>query len=248
MQQAILPVFRSYVSSSYLSFDRHDVIPDCRPLCSHHNVPVGDREIRTGHRPVGVTSVTGFRWPHRSRPQREQGRDRSSTPHAFLRRSTSPQLGRRSAPGAIRHMCVPGLIRIVRLLRRVHVSTHLPAVSSCPPAHTSEWGKDCPSQRGQEVLDSNGPRCRHTPCNQSCQFEIAKGSREHPLGDAAEVATQLTVSPRFLPQRKQDPWGPSPDKDRRRHFRFGCHFHRAAVARRMELPGVTSVAGFRFRR
>jgi hypothetical protein len=53
-------------------------------------------------------------------------------------------------------------LRLVRFLK-VHVSTHMPAVSFCPAAHTSEWSDECPSQLGQGILDSNGFRSRHAP-------------------------------------------------------------------------------------
>ena len=115
-------------------------------------------------------------------------------------------------------------------LRRVHVSTHIPAVSICPAAHTCEWSDDCPSQLGQGILDSNGLRARHSPDDEPCGFEIAKASGKHTLRDASEVAAQLPVSMRSIFKRKQNLGCPPADKDRRGSLR-SLHFLHSVLPR-----------------
>jgi len=122
-------------------------------------------------------------------------------------------------------------------LRRVHVSTHVPPVSICPAAHTSEWSDDCPSQLGQGILDSNGLRARHAPGDKPCGFEIAKTSGKHALRDASEVAAQLPVSMRPFSKRKQNLGCPPADKDRRGSLR-SLHFLHSVLPREMAQLGT----------
>jgi hypothetical protein len=124
-----------------------------------------------------------------------------------------------AAPQAILHVlrsCASSsAFSFLAFLRKVHASSHIPAVSFCPAAHSSEWGDDCPSQSGQGILDSNGLRTRHALGDEPYGFEIAKRSGKHALRDASEMSAQLPVSMRLLFERKQYPGCPPADKDRR---------------------------------
>ena len=99
--------------------------------------------------------------------------------------------------------------------RRVNISTHIPAVSFCPSAHTPEWRDDCLPQLGQRILDSNGLRACYAPGDEPCCFEIAKSFGQHPLRDASEMAAQLSVSMRPPFKTKQNLGRPAANKDRR---------------------------------
>jgi hypothetical protein len=114
--------------------------------------------------------------------------------------------------------------RLARL-RRVNISTHIPAVSFCPAAHAFEWRDDCPPQLGQGILDSDGPGACHAPRDEPCGFEIAKRLGKHALRDASEMAAQLPVSMRPSFETKQNLRCPPANKDRRGTLRSLCFVH-----------------------
>lgn len=133
-------------------------------------------------------------------------------------------------------------------IRRVHLGGYNPAVSSCPAAHSSEWGDDCPSQPGQGILDSDALRPRHAPGDEPCSFEIAKRSGKHTLRDASKMSAQFPVSMRLLFERKQNPGCPPADKDRRRTVRSLRCLHSVLPREKAQLgthvypcPGASAV-------
>src|SRR5690242_260231 len=97
--------------------------------------------------------------------------------------------------------------------RQPHLSSHAPAVTSRPPAHTSERDDDGCSESGQGILDGDDVRSHDPPSDQSRGFEIAKSSGKHPLRNASQVAAQPPVSIRPPLQRKQNLGRPPPDED-----------------------------------
>src|SRR5579863_51642 len=110
-------------------------------------------------------------------------------------------------------------------LPKAHVGADVPAVQSCPAAHTPQWSDERPSELSQRILDRDGLRFRHALCNQSCGFKIAKSSGEHALRNASEVTAQLPVTIGPLLQREQNPGRPPADEDRRRKFRSLYRVH-----------------------
>lgn len=142
----------------------------------------------------------------------------------------------------------------------MHAGAHILAVSFGPTAHTPEWRDNRPSQIGQQILEGPGPRSGHAPGDQSRGFQIAQRSGKHVLGDVSNIAAQFPVPARPYFQREEDLRRPSADKDRPRLFDACGIFvvaladsfrslyllgaHEINLAWNVEMPGVTSVAGF----
>lgn len=105
------------------------------------------------------------------------------------------------------------------------MGTHFPAIPPGPVAHTSKRSDDGPPQLGQGIFDSHGLRPRHAPGDESREFEMAKSSRQHPLGDASEAAAQLTVPIRSVSKREENLRRPPADENRPDRFRFVSPIH-----------------------
>ena len=145
---------------------------------------------------------------------------------------------------------------------KMHVGADIFAVSFGPTAHATKWHDNRPSQLGQRILESPGPRSGGATGDQSRRFQIAQRSGKHVLGNISNIAAQLPVPVRPFFQREEDLRCPSADKDRHRLFDARGIFvvgltaslssrnnlvlgaHEINLTRNVELPGVTSVAGF----
>ena len=167
-----------------------------------------------------------------------------------------------TSPGPIVQLGTYVYLNVARHFRQMHVGAHILAVTFGPTAHTPQWHDDRPSQPGQRILESSGPRSGRAPGDQSRGFQIAKSSGKHGLGNVPNVAAQLHVPVRSFFQREEDLWRPSADKDWGRLLdvcgifvvalavslssRYNLVFvaHEINLALNVEMPGVTSVAGF----
>jgi len=134
----------------------------------------------------------------------------------------------------------------------MHVGADIFAVSFGPTAHATKWHDNRPSQLGQRILESPGPRSGGATGDQSRRFQIAQRSGKHVLGNISNIAAQLPVPVRPFFQREEDLRRPSANKDRLRVFdaflsRSTLVFvaHEINLTLNVEMPGVTSVAGFR---
>jgi hypothetical protein len=174
-------------------------------------------------------------------------------------RSARPQL---PSPGSRAQLGTYLYLNVARRFLQMHVGAHILAVSFGPTAHTPEWPDDRPAKTGQRILEGPGPRSGRAPGDQSRRFQIAQSSGEHALGNVSHVAAQLPVPVRPFFQREEDLRRPSADKDRARVFdprgifvaalaaSFRSRYnpllgaHEINLTRNVEMPGVTSVAGF----
>ena len=147
----------------------------------------------------------------------------------------------------------------------MHGGAYILAVSFGPTAHPPERRDDRPSQPGQRILKGPGPRSGRAPVDQPRGFQIAQSSGKHALGNVSNVAAQFPVPVRPFFQREEDLRRPSADYDRARLFDACGLFvvartaslssrynlvpgaHEINLAWNVEMPGVTSVAGFQSR-
>ena len=70
---------------------------------------------------------------------------------------------------------------ILGRFQKAHISGYFLIVSFGPAAHAVQRREKRPSHLGQRILDARDLGFDFSPVDQSCRFEIAKGSCKHPL-------------------------------------------------------------------